>query len=97
MLEKPKILEHDSDSSPKPGDHVLVESGRILAEYLDRAARRAQRQEHQAQDRRLAGARRAGEELKALRVDAEIEISYDLGAHAVAQADILEAQHETPH
>ena len=44
------------------------------------------------QQRRLAGARRAGEELKALRRDGEIEVAHDLGADAIAQADIFKAQ-----
>ena len=91
MVEQAKILEHDADAPPERGDLVLVEFGGVLAENTDGSARRAQRQQHQPQQRRLAGAGRPGEELKALRRDGEIEVADDLGADAVAQADILKA------
>ena len=91
MVEQAKVLEHDADPPPQRRDLVLVELGRVLAENADRSARRAQRQQHQPQHRRLAGAGRPGEELKALRRDGEIEVADDLGADAVAQADIVKA------
>ena len=93
MVEQPEILEHDADPSPQAGDVVLGERGGVLAEQLDEAARRLQRQEDQAQQRGLAGAGRPGEELEGLRLDREGDVAQDLGTHAVPQADILESDH----
>ena len=65
----------------------------VVAEQGDQAARRLQRQEQQPQQRGLAGAGRAGEELERMRLDAEGEVAQDLRPQAVAQADILESDH----
>src|SRR5947209_3462375 len=84
MIEQAEILEDDADAAPEPGDRVLVERGRLFAEQADQSARRLQRQENELQQRRLAGAGGAGQELKALRLDVEAEIVEDLVAHPVA-------------
>ncbi len=48
-------------------DRVLAEQRDVLAEQIDEAARRPQRQEQQAQQRRLARAGGAGEKLEGMR------------------------------
>ena len=96
MVEQPKILKDDADATPEAGDGVLVEGRGVLAEYLDDAARRLQRQQHQPQQRRFAGARRPREKLKALSFNGEGEVADDLDPHAVSQADIFEAKQRPP-
>ena len=64
-----------------------------MAEQGDQPARRPQRQEQQPQQRGLAGAGRAGEELERMRLDAEREVAQDLRPQPVAQADIFESDH----
>ena len=49
-----------------------------------------QREKQQAQQRGLAGAGRAGEELEGMRLDAEGEVAQDLRPQPVAQAYVLE-------
>ena len=78
------------------GDRVLVERRGVLAEYFDDAAGRLQRQQHQPQQGRLAGAGRPGEKLKALRFDGETEVAHDLDPHPISQADIFEAKQMQP-
>ena len=52
MVEKAKILKNDANSASQRGDLVLVQRCGVLAEEPDEAARRLQRQEEQAQERR---------------------------------------------
>ena len=93
VVEQPEILKDDTDPPPQIGAAVLAQRRRILIEHADQAARRPQRQQHQPQQRGLAGARRAGEELEGMPVDPEIEVAQHLGAKPIAQADILEPDH----
>ena len=67
-----------------------------MAEQRDQPARRPQRQEQQPQQRGLAGAGRAGEELERMRLDAEGEVAQDLRPEPVAQAYVLESDHVRP-
>src|SRR4051812_17911769 len=64
-----------------------------MAEQVDEAAGRPQRQEQQAQQRGLAGAGGAGEELKGMRGDLKTEVAQNLRTQTVAQADVFEADH----
>ena len=73
------------------GQVGLGEVGHFAAEHRDQAARRLQRQEEQADQRRLAGAGRAGQELERLRRDVEGQVAQHFRPHAVAQADVFEA------
>src|SRR5580693_3938456 len=93
MVEQPKILEHQADAAAQRGAAVLGQRRRILVEHGDQATGRLERQEQHAQQRGLAGARGAGEELKRLWVDAEGQVAQNLGASPIAQADIFEADH----
>src|SRR6202043_193288 len=61
-----------------------------MAEQVDQAAGRPQRQEQQPQQRGLAGAGRAGEELEGVGRDLETKVAQNLRAKPVAQSDIFE-------
>ena len=67
MIEQAKVLQHDADPLAQIGDLVLAEQRDIVAEQIDEAAGRPQRQEQQPQQRGLAGAGRPGEELEGMR------------------------------
>ncbi len=92
MFEQPEILEHDADAPAHAGQLVGVERRRVLVENRDAAARRLERQQHQPEQGRLAGARGAGQELKALRRDVERGVANDLRPQPIAQPDILKPQ-----
>src|SRR5262245_55781328 len=64
MVDQPKILEYDTDAPPQRRHSVLVERGDVVAEQGDQPARRAQRQEQQAHEGGLAGARWPGQKLE---------------------------------
>ena len=72
------------------GKRLARRIGQFLAEQLDPAARRALREIEQLEKRRLAGARRAGEEIKAAAPEPKIEVAKHFGAGAVAQPDAIE-------
>src|SRR5262249_61479686 len=93
VIDQAKVLEYDADATPQRRKSVLVERGDVVAEQRDQAAGRAQREEQQAHQRGLAGARRPGQELKRVRLDAEAEVAQDLRPQSVAQADILKSDH----
>ena len=93
MVEEAEILEDDADPPPQIGAAVLAQGCRVMIEHADQAAGRPQRQQHQPQQRGLAGAGRAGEELEGMPADPEIEVAQHLGAEPIAQADILEPDH----
>ena len=93
MVEQPEILKHDADAAAQRGDGILGQGGDVMAELGDQAAGRLQRQEQQPQQRGLAGARGAGEELEGVRLDAKAEVAQDLGPEAIAQSDVLESDH----
>ena len=94
MVEQAEILEHDADAAaqrrrPRPSISVATSwPNRVIRPRVG-----LQRQEQQAQQRGLAGAGGAGEELEGMRLDAEGEVAQDLRPQAVAQADILESDH----
>ena len=93
MVEQAEILEHDADAAAQRRHRVLRQRGDVVAELGDQPARRLEREKQQAQQRGLAGAGRAGEELEGMRLDAEREVAQDLRPQAVAQAYILESDH----
>ena len=68
----------------------------ILAEQADHPARRALRQIQQLEQRRLARARRAGEEIEAPARQREADVAQRLRAGAIAQPHILEL-HDVRH
>ena len=90
MRDQPEILEDDADPPAEAGQAAARHGDDVLAEQADQAAARAQREIEQLQQRGLAGARRAGEEIEAALAQRESEIGQGLGAGAVAQPDIFE-------
>src|SRR4051794_25233257 len=90
VVEQAEILEHDADALAQVCDLVLAKLRDVVTEQIDEAARRAMREEQQAQQRGLAGAGRAGEKLERMRRDLEVEVAQDLGPQAVTQSDIFE-------
>src|SRR6185369_1357997 len=64
--------------------------GQFLAEQADPPTRRALGQVKQLKQRRLARARRPGEEIEAAARQPEVEVAQHFGARAVAQAHTVE-------
>ena len=58
MVEQAKILQHDADPLAHVRNLILAEQRDVLAEQVDEAARRPNRQKQQPQQRGLAGAPR---------------------------------------
>ncbi len=94
MVEQAEILEDDADPPPERCQLVLGQRRGVLPEDVDGSSRRPQRQQHQPQERRLAGPRWPGQELKALRSDREIEVADDLFAQSIVQTDVFEAKQD---
>src|SRR6185312_6768653 len=90
VVEQAEILQYDADPLAQIRDLVLVEQRDVLAEQIDQAARRPQRQEQKFQQRGLAGAGRASEKLEGMRRDDETEVAQNLRAKPVTQPDIFE-------
>ena len=65
MADQAEVLEHDADPAAEVRQRVARRIGQFLAEQPDAAARRPLREVEQLEQRRLAGARRAGEEIEA--------------------------------
>ena len=65
MRDQPEILEDDADPPPEAGQAAARHGDDVLAEQPDQAAARPQREIEQFEQRGLAGARRAGEEVEA--------------------------------
>ena len=84
LVARERLRNASSHTGVRDTHGVLVERGRLFAEQADQSARRLQRQENELEQRRLAGAGGAGQELKTLRLDVEAEIVEDLVAHPVA-------------
>src|SRR6202035_5864817 len=78
------------DPLAQVGDFILAEQGDVMAEQINQAAGWAQRQEQQPQQRGLAGAGGAGEELEGMGGDQEIKVAQNLRAKPVTQSDIFE-------
>ena len=90
MIEQAEVLQHDADPLAQVGDLILAEQRHVMAEQIDEAARRPQRQEQQPQQRSLAGAGRAGEELEGMGGDQETQVAQNLRTQSVTQSNIFE-------
>ena len=93
MVEQAEILEHDADAPPQRGERVLAEHRDVVAEQGDQAAGRPHRKEQEPQQRGLAGAGRAGEELERMRLDPKGEVAQDLRPQPVTQTYVFESDH----
>ena len=89
MADEAEILEHHADAAAEGGQQVARGVGQFLAEQADPAARRALREVEQFEQRGLARARRAGEEIELPRAKPEVEIAQHFAARAVAQANAV--------
>src|SRR6202012_2267824 len=85
-----EILQHDTDPLAQIRHFVLAEQRDVMAEQIDKATRRPQRQEQQLQQRGLAGAGGSGKKLEGMRGDNETEVAQNLRAEPVTQPDIFE-------
>src|SRR5262249_20193773 len=92
MVQQPKILKDGANPAPQRRQVVLAQRRGVATKDTDRSPSRPQREQHQPHEGSLAGARRAGEELKALWVDGKIEIAEHLRSHAVAQTNVFEPE-----
>src|SRR5467141_3007111 len=90
MIEQAEVLQHDTYSLAQVGNFIFAEHRDVVAEQIDQAAGRPQRQEQQPQQRGLAGAGRPGEELEGMGGDQETEVAQNLRAKPVTQSDIFE-------
>ena len=93
MLQQAEILEDDADAAPQRRDVAAADRGGILVEDAHAAPRRAERQEQEAEQRRLARAGGAGDELERARRDVKRHVAQDFRPEPVAKADIFEADH----
>ena len=90
MVEQAKVLQHDADALAQVGDLVLAEQRDVMTEQVDQSAGRPERQEQQFQQRGLAGAGGAGQELEGMGGNLETEVAQNLRAKPVSQSDIFE-------
>src|SRR5262245_66655696 len=85
VIEQAEILEHDADAAAQGGQRVLAQAADVMTEQADEAAAGLERDEQQAQQRALSRARRAGEELQRVGLDAKGQVPQDFGPQAIAQ------------
>src|SRR6476469_7098644 len=90
MADQAEVLEHDPDAAAKAGQRVALGVAQFLVEQADPAARRALGQIKQLEQRGLARAGRAGEEVETAAGQPEIEVAKHLAPRPVAQADPVE-------
>ena len=90
MADQPEVLEDHADPAAEGGQRLARRVAQFLAEQADPAARRALGEVEQFEQRGLARARRAGEEIEAAAAQPEVEVAQHLGAGAVAQAHPVE-------
>ena len=90
VVEQAEILEDHAHPAAEGRQRRGFETRDVLPEQVDEAARRLQRHQDKAHQRRLAGAGRPGQILERARRDAEVDVLQHLRPHAISQADILE-------
>ena len=93
MVEQAKVLEDDADAAAERRHVGAFQTGGVLAENGNETARRLEVEEQQADQRRLAGAGRAGQELEGMGGDREGQIAQHLPPRSIAEADIFKPDH----
>src|SRR5579885_1393301 len=93
MVEQAEILENDADAAPQLGAALGRKGGDVLAENEDEPPGRPERHEQEAQKRRLSGPRGSGQEVEGPGKHVEGDVAQNLRAGAVAQPDIVKANH----
>ncbi len=95
VIEEAAILMDDADSPPHAGDGIAVERGEVATMHMHRAARRPQLAAREAQKRRLARARRPGQEVEGTGRKLEVQI-FENVATAIGMGDVVETYHREP-
>ena len=90
VRDQPEVLENDADPPAEGGKQLARGVAELLVEQADAPARRPLGEVEQFQQRRLARARRPGEEIEAAAREPEIEVAQHFGIGAVAQPDAIE-------
>src|SRR4029079_1473391 len=80
MIEQAKILEYDSNAAAQGRKRVLAQRSNVMAKDCGQSARWPEREKEEPQKGCLASARRSGEELKRVRIDAKGKIPQNLRA-----------------
>src|SRR3546814_16544589 len=93
MWDQAEILKNDADATAKTGQAVARHRPQILAEQPHDAPARPLREIEHPQQRGLARARRAGEEIKAPRLEVEADVAQHFAIGTIAQPDIFEFNH----
>ena len=84
MTDQPEILVDHSDPAAEAGQRLARQVAQLLIEQSHPAAGRALRQIQQFEQRRLARARGAGEEIETAARQPEVDVAQHLGTRAVA-------------
>src|SRR4029453_12625467 len=87
------VLEDDADLAAEAGDLRARHDHGVLSVHDQVAARRPLDQRDQLEERRLAGARRSGQEHHLAAADIEREVGERLAPVRVAFEDVIEANH----
>src|SRR5260221_3873769 len=90
VIDQAKILEDDADAPAQGGQLAARRGGDVAVEQRDETARGAFGEIHELQERALAGAARAGQEVERTRRQPYADIAEHLRSRAVPHADILE-------
>src|SRR5207244_1370333 len=95
MRDQPEILENDADAAAKAGQAGARHGDDILAEQTDQPPARAQGEIEELEQGGLAGARRAGQKIKAAVAKRKSKIGQGFSAGAIAQPDIFELDYRS--
>jgi len=90
MRHQPEILEHDANATAKSRHPVARHGDDVVAEHVDDATAGPLREIEHLEQRRLARAGRAGQEIEAAALQREIEVRQGFPVRPVPQSDIFE-------
>src|SRR3546814_18717101 len=90
MRHQPEILEHHADAATEAGQALAGQRHHILPEQADDAPAGPLGEVEQLQQRRLARARRAGQEIETAAGERKADVGPRLAIQTIAQADISE-------
>src|SRR3546814_19569849 len=90
MRHQPEILEHHADAATEAGQALAGQRHHILPEQADDAPAGPLGEVEQLQQRRLARARRAGQEIETAAGERKAYVGQRLAIQTIAQADICE-------
>ena len=90
VADQAEVLEHHADSAAEGRQSVALRPAQLRAEQVDPPSGRALCEVEKPEQRGLARAGRAGEEIEAAAAKLEVEVAQHFGARAVTQADAIE-------